>query len=240
MSTPNLAIAHIQASQDQKEVTANAAFDALDLAMTDSGLLDVSAGGIIPVPSAQALGLVRLVLTGAPGAGVTVAFPSVKRLVLVRNEADGVAVITRAGGADETTVEPGDQRILYLSEDGVQPAAREIYDFGVVSMATPGPGDVIGKVVMPRDVRMPADLAGAVGHVDEPPDAAWSVDVTVDGLVVGAITVSTTGMFTFATAGSVAVAIGKGSVVRFVASSFAAPAEASVAGLAVTLRGAVI
>ena len=37
MSTPNLAIAHIQASQDQKEVTANAAFDALDLAMTESG-----------------------------------------------------------------------------------------------------------------------------------------------------------------------------------------------------------
>jgi len=145
MSTPNLSIAHIQASQDQKEVTANAAFDALDLAITESGILDVSAGGIITVPSAQALGLVRLVLTGAPGAGVTVAFPAVKRLVLVRNDADAVAVITRAGGAGETTVEPGDQRILYLSGGGVQPAAREIYDFGFVSMATPGPGDVIGK-----------------------------------------------------------------------------------------------
>ncbi|MEI4233224.1 hypothetical protein [Roseovarius sp. D22-M7] len=240
MSTPNLAIAHIQASQDQKEVTANAAFDALDLAMTDSGILDVGAGGIIPVPSAQALGLVRLVLTGAPGAGVTVAFPAVKRLVIVCNEADAVAIITRAGGPGETTVEPGDQRILYLSGGGVQPAAREIYDFGAVSMATPGPGEVIGKVVIPRDVRLPADLAGAAGHVDVPPDAAWSVDVTVDGLTVGTINVSTTGLVTFTTTSPDPVTIDAGSVVRFVASSFAAPAEASVAGLAVTLRGAVI
>ena len=240
MSTPNLAIAHIQASQDQKEVTANAAFDALDLAMTESGLLDVSAGGIITVPSAQALGLVRLVLTGAPGAGVTVAFPAVKRLVLLRNEADAAATITRAGGADETTVEPGDQRILYLSGVGVQPAAREIYEFGVVSMATPGPGDVVGKVVMPRDVLLPAGLKGAVGHVDVPPDAAWSVDVTVDGLSVGTIGVSSTGVVTFSTASPDPVRIDAGSVVRFVASSFAAPAEASVAGMAVTLRGAVI
>ena len=240
MSTPNLAIAHIQASQDQKEVTANAAFDALDLAMTESGLLDVSAGGIITVPSAQALGLVRLVLTGAPDAGVTVAFPAVNRLVLLRNEADVVAVITRAGGAGETTVEPGDQRLLYLSGGGVQPAAREIYDFGFVSMATPGPGDVIGKVVMPRDVLLPAGLKGAVGHVDVPPDAAWSVDVTVDGLSVSTIGVSSTGVVTFSTTSPDPVRIDAGSVVRFVASSFAAPAEASVAGLAVTLRGAVI
>jgi hypothetical protein len=240
MSTPNLSIAHIQASQDQKEVTANAAFDALDLAITESGILDVSAGGIITVPSAQALGLVRLVLTGAPGAGVTVAFPAVKRLVLVRNDADAVAVITRAGGAGETTVEPGDQRILYLSGGGVQPAAREIYDFGFVSMATPGPGDVIGKLVMPRDVLLPASLKGAVGHVDVPPDAAWSVDVTVDGLSVSTIGVSSTGVVTFSTTSPDPVRIDAGSVVRFIASSFAAPAEASVAGTAVTLRGAVI
>ena len=240
MSTPNLAISHIQASQDQKEVTANAAFDALDLAMTESGLLDVSAGGVITVPSAQARGLVRLVLTGAPGAGVTVAFPAVKRLLLLRNDADAMAVITRAGGAGETTVEPGDQRILYLSGGGVQPAAREIYDFGFVSMATPGPGDVIGKLVMPRDVLLPAGLKGAAGHVDVPPDAAWSVDVTVDGLSVGTIGVSSTGAVSFTTASPDPVLIGAGSVVRFVASPVSSPAEASVAGMAVTLRGAVI
>jgi len=240
MASPNLAIPHIAASQNQKEVTANAAFDALDLAMTESGLLDVGAGGLVSVPSAQARGLARLVLTGAPGAGVTVAFPAVKRLLLLRNDADAVAVITRAGGGAETTVEPGDQRLLYLSGNGVQPAAREIYDFGVVSMATPGPGEVLGKVVMPRDVRLPADFAGAAGHVDVPPDATWSVDVTVDGLTVGTINVSTTGAVTFTTASPDPVPVGAGSVVRFVASPVASPAEASVAGLAVTLRGAVI
>ena len=122
------------------------------------GLLDVSAGGIVSVPSAQALGLVRLVLTGAPGAAVTVAFPAVKRLVLGAQRGGRRGRHHAGRGAAETTVEPGDQRLLYLSGGGVQPAAREIYDFGFVSMATPGPGDVIGKVVMPRDVLLPAGL----------------------------------------------------------------------------------
>ena len=43
MSTPNLAIAHIAASQNQKEVTANDAFDALDQAIC--GLTAISLTG---------------------------------------------------------------------------------------------------------------------------------------------------------------------------------------------------
>jgi hypothetical protein len=89
-------------------------------------------------------------------------------------------------------------------------------------------------------VLLPAGLKGAVGHVDVPPDAAWSVDVTVDGLSVGTIGVSTAGAVTFATASPDPVLIGAGSVVRFIASTVSSPAEASVAGTAVTLSGAVI
>ncbi|MEI4234735.1 hypothetical protein [Roseovarius sp. D22-M7] len=240
MPSPNLEVPHVAAAQNQKEVTINDATDALDLALTATAVIDCSAGGTIAVTAADLQRHVRLVLGGAPGAGFTLELADVPRLLVVRNDADAVAVITRAGGGDATTVDPGDQRTLYLSGGGVQPTAREIYDFGAVSMATPGPGEVIGKVVIPRDVRLPADLAGAAGHVDVPPDAAWSVDVTVDGLTVGTINVSTTGLVTFTTTSPDPVTIDAGSVVRFVASSFAAPAEASVAGLAVTLRGAVI
>src|SRR5579864_3626551 len=41
MATPNLAITHIAASQNQKEATANTAFDQLDLAMTQYILEDI-------------------------------------------------------------------------------------------------------------------------------------------------------------------------------------------------------
>ena len=51
---------------------------------------------------------------------------------------------------------------------------------------------------------------------------------------------STAGAVGFTTASPDPVLIGAGSVVRFIASTVSSPAEASVAGTAVTLRGAVI
>jgi hypothetical protein len=50
-----LPIAHILQSQAQKEVTANAAFDALDQAIAGLLEVDVSAGGTITADAAAAL-----------------------------------------------------------------------------------------------------------------------------------------------------------------------------------------
>jgi hypothetical protein len=46
MPTPNLNITHIAAAQNQKEVTANAAFDALDKALTGVLPADFAAGDV--------------------------------------------------------------------------------------------------------------------------------------------------------------------------------------------------
>jgi hypothetical protein len=64
MSTPNLAIPHILQSQAQKEVTANAAFDALDQAIAGLLEVDVSAGGTISLAPTAALACKMLRLTG--------------------------------------------------------------------------------------------------------------------------------------------------------------------------------
>lgn len=61
------------------------------------------------------------------------------------------------------------------------------------------------------------------------------IDVTVDTVSIGTITVSDAGTFTFATTSNEAKAVAAGAVARFVAPD---PADVSIAGLAVTLLAA--
>ena len=92
-ATPNLAIAHILPSQAQKEVTANAAFDALDRAIAGLLEVDVSAGGTITVDPTAALGCKLLRLTGTLAAEAEVVVPASRKPYLVHNAtAGGVAV----------------------------------------------------------------------------------------------------------------------------------------------------
>jgi hypothetical protein len=108
------------------------------------------------------------------------------------------------------------------------------YDFGFVKAETPSSSEVIGKVVIPRAITLPADLAGAAGHVDTNPTAQFDVDLTDGGSSIGTISIATNGTFTFTTVDNTAKAIAAGSVVRFVAP---ASTDATVAGIAVTLIG---
>lgn len=107
-----------------------------------------------------------------------------------------------------------------------------VYDFGMLQMANPGDGDVMGKVILPRAMTLAADFAGGAGDVDTNPAAAFAISVTKNGTEVGTVTVSTTGAFTFATTSSAAVSIAAGDVIRFVAGN-----DASIEGIAVTLVG---
>ena len=238
MSTPNLAIAHIAASQDQKEVTANAAFDALDLAMTATLAVDCSAGGTVSVSAADLRRNVRLVLGGAPGAGFTLELAGVPRLLALRNATDAEASLTNTAGSETVDLPAGAELMIHSGPDGVAgvgAAGGGAYDFGMVAFAAPPPGAVIGKVVIPRAIVIPAGFAGARGDVDTPPAADWTVDVTRNGLSIGTVTVSTTGAFAFATIANSAVPIAPGDVLRFVADPRDDPPEASIAGIAVTL-----
>jgi hypothetical protein len=61
------------------------------------------------------------------------------------------------------------------------------------------------------------------------------IDVTVDAVSIGTITVSDAGAFTFASADNEPKTLAAGAVVRFVAPD---PADPSIAGLAVTLLAA--
>jgi hypothetical protein len=104
----------------------------------------------------------------------------------------------------------------------------------MVAFDTPAASAVMGKVVLPRDVNLPGDFAGARGHVDTAPDAAFVISVSVNLVEVGTVTIGTDGAVVFATTGGAGVSVLAGSIVRFVAR---AAVDAVIAGIAITLAG---
>ena len=116
MSTPNLAIEHILQSQAQKEVTANAAFDALDQAIAGLLEVNVSAGGTITPDPADALTCKLLRLTGTLAADAEVVVPSNKKPYFLHNATTGgfaVTVRTAAGAGVTVGASPDDTAVVY-------------------------------------------------------------------------------------------------------------------------------
>ncbi|MEI4235239.1 hypothetical protein [Roseovarius sp. D22-M7] len=242
MPSPNLALTHVAAAQNQKEVTVNDAIDGLDRAMTATLAVDCSAGGTVTVSAADLRRHVRLVLTGSPGAGFTVELADVPRLLALCNATDAAAMVAGTTGVEVVEVPAGSELMVYAGPDGVTglgAVGGGVYDFGAVTFAAPPPGAVIGKLVVPRAIVIPADFAGARGDVDTAPAADWILDVSRNGLSIGTITVATDGALAFATVAGAAVPIAPGDVIRFVADPRDSPAETAIAGFAVTIAAEV-
>src|SRR5260370_39327712 len=81
MSTPNLGLPHISASQNQKEVTANLTFDGLDLALTNPTAINLSDAPYV-MTSAIADGNLSFIFTGALTANRLITLPATKLYVV--------------------------------------------------------------------------------------------------------------------------------------------------------------
>lgn len=120
MATPNLAITHIAAAQNQPEVTANDAFDQLD----DAANLAVSiANGDADqtLSQAQLASGIAITITGALTANRHVNLPaSTGRLFLFKNGTTGShSLIVQVTGAPGTTVSlPASAGLVALYSDG--------------------------------------------------------------------------------------------------------------------------
>jgi hypothetical protein len=238
MSSPNLAAPHVAAAQNQKEVTLNDATDALDLALTASLSVECSAGGTIAPTLVQARRNTRFVLSGTPQAAFTVQIPNLSRLLVVHNTTEQLATLTNPTGSAVVDLSAGTQALIYSTGSNVflvGASPTEVYDFGMVAFEPPEADAVMGKVVIPRAMVLPANLIGTRGDVDVTPTAAFEIGVSVNGAAVATITISETGGFTGATAGGLPVSISAGDVVRFIAPP---SPDAAIAGIAITLAGA--
>ena len=120
MATPNLGLAHIAASQNQKEVTANAAFDGLDEALCGNEQIAMSDADLTLTP-AQALAALVFVLTGALTAARNLILPASAKPYVVSNQTTGGQTVTvKASGAGVFAVPPdGTYKLLYCDGTSV-------------------------------------------------------------------------------------------------------------------------
>ena len=127
-TTPNLLISYIQASQNQKEVTANAAFLALEEALTDATSIAMTDTDYTFATGAGSVGLSNLVFafTGALTATRNVIFPPNAKLYVVLNSTSGAGSpltptqsLTFKVGTGAATVTLDDTRYHILYCDGV-------------------------------------------------------------------------------------------------------------------------
>lgn len=146
-TTPDLNITHISASQNQKDVTANAAFDQLDVAIAGSASVDCTAGGTITLDSLALVnnykvwGYRRLKLTGTPSAAFTIVVPlTYPKEYIVDNQSGQAATVKGATGTG-ISVAAADVQSLYC--DGTNVIALGLPSSGGVSSITLA-GDVTG------------------------------------------------------------------------------------------------
>lgn len=243
MPSPNLAVAHVAASQNQKEVTVNDAIDALDRALTEVLAVTFTAGAAT-LTAAQFRSAAVFMPSAAFTTAANLTVPQQKRGFTVVNT-DATYSLNVIRGTTSLAVRPGRSMAFYAdgTTNGIYrlgPPDQAVYDFGMLQTAVPSPGAVMGKVVLPRALTIPANFAGSRGHVDTPPTAAsWVASVTKNGSAIGTVTINSGGGFIFATTGGAAVTIAAGDVIRFLADSTSAPAEAAIAGIAITIAAEV-
>lgn len=114
--TTNLGIPFIQAAQNQKEVTANAAFEALD-ASANAAISIAMGDANIALTDAQALRAGLITLTGSNTAVRKVTLPSKARRLAIQNSTGGALDIT-VGYATGATVTVGNGAIVLVQGNG--------------------------------------------------------------------------------------------------------------------------
>lgn len=190
MATANLDIPDIQANQDQKEVTANAAHNLLDLAMNTPLTFPVTGSGSFGVNDTKQNSII--VLTGTPGAPFTLNMPDTNnRTLAIRNETDAQCTVrnSAAGGARQPVIPVGTSEVFHYDGTDFRHLGSDIeevshFEPGVVAVTT-----LLFLKVVTRDVRMNDEFAGSQAFaVTAPGGGTAPFDVERNGAVIGTLT----------------------------------------------------
>ena len=109
------------------------------------------------------------------------------------------------------------------------------YRVGTFLSSTPGASEVLLIHSLTSRVTFPDNFYGSTGHIETNPTASFAIDVQVNGVSVGTITVSTSGVFTFNTTAA-GLTLAPGDRLKLIAPG---TPDATAAGLCLTLDGEV-
>ncbi len=183
--SPNLLIEHIAASQAQKEVTANAAFDALDKALcqlTTVALADAS----LSLTDTQLLGSAYLRFTGTLTAARTITVPARAKPFIVENATTGGYALNVKTSIGTTIIfNSGERKFLYGDGSDLKVVAESgqyaPYDVGGCYAGKPTASAVILRYPLPRAIRFPANMVGSKGTAGTAATAAVSFLIRKNG-----------------------------------------------------------
>lgn len=195
-TTPNLLIDHIAASQAQKEVTANTAFDVLDKALCQFTSIAL-ANADLALSDAQVIGNMALKFTGALTAVRTITAPAHAKFLYIENgTTGGYAISIKTPSGTAISFGSGERKLLYCNGSDFTIAAEAgaaPYDIGGSLMGKPSAGVVIMRFPMPRAVRFLSGMALSKGVAATAATAASTFSVRKNGIEFATMTFAALG-----------------------------------------------
>lgn len=167
-STPNLTIPHIASNQNQKEVTANTAFDLLDGAMNGATSIDIGGSGNVTPSSTTLLQNFSFTLTGALLADISLLVPTNKKFYRFHHNAlhpsiGDYTVTVKVSGQTGVVLYPGDRKLLYCNgTDIVACDLMRLPPFTVAGLAAYS-DPVLGLVAIATDGQKVTDNPSLAG-----------------------------------------------------------------------------
>lgn len=207
-----LAINQIAETQNNKYLTHNDAVNILE--QSDNAMYTNAAVGAGPVNLTENQATQYQVYKVSGGsAAFNLVFPStINSVNAVRHatiwNADttySVTVKMSTGTGATVVLTPGQSAVIQIAYEDVYAmftgdTSQPPYDVGLYIPGKPGDGAEVFKFVAVRAVEWPDDWAGSYGHIGtNPTDAANVLTIKKNGTSVGTISISTGGVFTFAT-----------------------------------------
>ncbi len=239
MSSPNLAIPHVAAAQNQKEVTINDAVDSLDRA--SNAVLEVAlTDADLSLTSAQVTRHGLIVLTGALTQTRGLTLPGLARRLAVCNATSGEwdVVLQYSGGGQAVTLAPGITTLLQGDGTDLRAIVHPMseLEITVFSAGTLMYNQVLLHRPITRALTLPLGLSGSHAVARVAATAQADLDLQVNGVSAGTIVFaagSTVGTLTTASV----IPLVPGDVLTLLAP---ATSDATLADLGITLLARVL
>lgn len=246
-STPSLLLSHIAASQNQKEVTANSAFDGLDealcsylsVAMTDADYTFATGAG------SAGLSNMVFIFTGTLTADRNIILPpNAKPYIMVNGTTGGHKLIVKVGtGLHTVTLSDANHHLMHC--DGL----NSVYSIGPAQASdmpartdaltdflngVPTSNEVMFQIPVAFAYTFAANFAGSWANVLVGPTATTVFQILRNGVEIGTITFSPTspvdlyGVFAMTASPAVPITLAVGDILEVVAP---ASPDATLAGL---------